>query len=177
MQFLKEMTRSIMVWVGFILCTFIAVNAQAELKVLADLGGESAVHFYEPIQPVHSPDAPQHPNAVPAQLSEAQLLPIVSHQWTPGHLDPQAFPMPGALPLFLVGADDFSRQWLKDNQQRLTEMQATGLVVNVQTIEELNALREIVPQLELLPSPADALAERLGIHHYPLLFTSEGISQ
>lgn len=160
-----------------ILILITASNAQAELKVLADLGGESAVRFYEPIQPVHSSDAPKHPNAVPAQLSEEQLLPVISHQWSPGKIEPQKFPMPGALPLFLIGADDLSRQWLKENQQRLTEMNATGLVVNVKTMEELNALREIVPQLELLPSPADVLAERLGIHHYPLLLTSEGISQ
>nr|WP_237567573.1 integrating conjugative element protein [Mannheimia haemolytica] len=56
-------------------------------------------------------------------------------------------------------------------------MNATGLVVNVQTLSELNQLRDIVPELRILPTPGDDLAERIGIAHYPVLITESGVSQ
>lgn len=149
----------------------------AKLSVLADLGGESAVRFYEPIQPVSSPDAPQNPNAVPSVVSEADMLPVVSHKWSVGAVQPQSIKLAGAMPIFLLGVDERSRQWLADNQPKLQSLGATGLVINVQTLDELNQLRAIAPALTLLPSPADALADRLGLNRYPLLITAEGISQ
>lgn len=149
----------------------------AELKVIADLGGESAVRFYEPIQPVHSDDAPKHPNAVPAQITEDQLLPVISHKWSVGRVQSKPLNLPGALPMFLIGADDISRKWIHQNRDRLVKMHAIGLVINVNTVDEMNELRQIIPELTLMPSPADTLAERLGIYHYPILLTSEGISQ
>lgn len=157
--------------------SMMASISNAKLNIIADLGGESAVRFYEPIQPVHSEDAPKHPDAVPGQLTEDQLLPVVSHKWSVGNVQAKAFSLPGALPMFLIGADDVSRQWLSSKKADLVKMNAMGLVINVNTVDEMNELRRIVPELTLLPSPADSLAERLGVFHYPLLLTAEGISQ
>lgn len=151
--------------------------ALGELKVIADLGGESAVRFYEPIQPVHSENAPQHPNAVPSSVSEEQMLPVVSHKWTVGDVSDKKINLSSARPIFLIGADDQSADWLRHNKSYLLSVNATGLVINVQNMAQLTALRQIEPSLELIPMPADSLAERLGIYHYPLLITSEGISQ
>lgn len=163
--------------VALCVTSFLSGVCSAELKIIADFGGESAVRFYEPIQPVHSPDAPKHPDAVPAQLTEDQLLPVVSHKWSVGRVETKAFNLPGALPMFLIGADDFSQQWLYQNREKLTKMNAMGLVINVQTVNEMRALRNIIPQLTLMPAPADTLADRLKIYHYPLLLTAEGVSQ
>ncbi|MDY6216095.1 integrating conjugative element protein [Actinobacillus porcinus] len=154
-----------------------SLSAIAQPTVIADLGGESAVRFYEPIQPVHSPEAPKHHNAVPSQLSEAQLLPVVSHKFSVGKVNAQAMNLPGIQPFFLVGYDDVSMDWLNANRDKLIKLQATGLVINVKTEAELQALRDILPELTFMPAPADSLSERLGIQHYPLLLTSEGIYQ
>lgn len=165
---------------SFILSTmfvFGASTVSAVLTVLADLGGESAVRFYEPIQPVHTDNAPQHPNAIPSEVSEAQLLPVVSHKLSPGKVETQVFNLPGASPLFLIGADEYSKNWLQDHYQQLTTLSAMGIVVNVETQQELQALRELAPGLMLMPAPADSLAERLGIYHYPFLLTADGITQ
>lgn len=151
--------------------------ANAELQVIADLGGESAVRFYEPIQPVHSDNAPKHPNAVPQSIPEAQMLPVVSHKWRVGTVVPQKLELLGAMPLFLVGVDDVSKDWLQQNRDKLIELNATGLVINVNTEAELADIRQIIPELTLMPSPADALSDRLGINFYPVIITSEGISQ
>lgn len=161
-----------------IICLGLFSNiGKSAFNVIADLGGESAIRFYEPIQPVHSNNAPKHPNAVPSQLTEAQLLPVISHKWSVGQVEAKTLNLPGALPMFLIGSDDISRQWLADKRSVLTKINAIGLVINVNTVEEMQSLRQIVPELTLMPAPADTLADRLGIYHYPLLLTAEGISQ
>lgn len=159
----------------FFSCSILTANA--ELKVIADLGGESAVRFYEPIQPVHTPDAPIHPNAVPSKLREEQMLPVVSHKLSVGKVQAKSLDLAGASPMFLLGSDDYSRQWLAQNKEKLVSMLAVGLVINVGTFDELNALRAIAPELALLPAPADTLADRLGLTHYPVIIDDKGISQ
>lgn len=151
--------------------------AMSELNVIADLGGESAVRFYEAIQPEHDDNAPAHPNALPATIGEEDMLPVVSHLLTPGQVSARALDLPGMQPLFLVGDDPTSISWLTANQEKLTELNAVGLVVNVKTLSQLNKLRTLVPELQLLPVPADDLAKRLKINHYPVLMTERGFSQ
>ncbi|WP_101776043.1 integrating conjugative element protein [Pasteurella oralis] len=161
----------------FLLSTLYCFNVQAKLHVIADLGGESAVRFYESIQPIHTDDAPQHPDAIPQILSEELLLPVISHKWSVGKIETKSLPLPGAIPLFLIGYDQTSIQWLEKNKTNLINMGATGLIINVNTLNELNTLRQIAQGLELMPVVADSLADRLGIFHYPLLITSEGLFQ
>ncbi|MDP8189078.1 integrating conjugative element protein [Pasteurella skyensis] len=161
----------------FLLCLFGANISFAELKVIADLGGESAVRFYEPIQPIHSENAPRHPNAIPPFVPEEKMLPVISHKWTLGKVSPKSVNLPGATPLFLIGADDTSINWLQAKKQYLISINATGLVINVKNMEQLRQLRQVEPSLKLIPAPADSLGDRLNIYHYPLLITSKGISQ
>ncbi len=151
--------------------------ALADLTVIEDLGGQSAIPYYQSIQPVHSDNAPHHPNAIPSQITEAQMLPVISRKWTVGRVNTQKINLPGATPIFLIGADDVSMQWLEENADKLQKIGAVGLVINVNTMEELQKLKNLTPQLQLLPTPADTLAERLGISSYPLLITAEEISQ
>ncbi|MGV6989219.1 integrating conjugative element protein [Testudinibacter sp. P80/BLE/0925] len=151
----------------------------AALRVIADVGGESAVRFYEPLQPVHDDMADVYPNAVPPTLEEKDLLPIVSHLMSPGKVNTQTFsqPLVGIEPLFLLGSDGYSQQWLHKNKVRLLELNATGLVVNVSSFDELLQLRAIAPELPLLPVSADDLAKRLNLSTYPALLTADGIYQ
>lgn len=146
-------------------------------QVIADFGGESAVRFYVRIQPVHTDDAPQHPYAVPSQLTEEQLLPVISHRLSVGKVSNKTLDLPGAIPLFLIGADTISMQWLRQHYEQLVDIGAVGLVVNVATLAEMQQLRSIVPALTLMPAPADDFAEQFNLHHYPVLITAEGISQ
>lgn len=159
----------------FSLC--ISHFAWADLTVIADFGGESAVRFYEALQPEHDENAPSYPNSIPASVSEADILPIVSHKLSPGPVKAKSFDLTGMQAIFLIGADNTSAQWLQQNREKLIPLNATGLVVNVQTLSELNQLRGIVPELRMLPTPGDDLAERVGIAHYPVLITETGVSQ
>mgnify|MGYP002713069458 CR=1 FL=1 len=53
--------------------------------------------------------------------------------------------------LFLIGDDERSRAWLRQRQAALRELQAVGLVVNVESMAALTALRRLAPGL--IPPP------------------------
>lgn len=152
-------------------------TSSAELTVIADLGGESAVRFYEGIQPEYDKSAPNYPNALPQTITEADMLPVVSHRLTPGKVQPMSLELVGMSPIFLVGTDDISRKWLVQHYNALLASHAVGLVVNVTTLEELESLRHLAPNIPLLPTPADDFSKRLKLAHYPALITETGISQ
>ena len=160
-----------------LLSLYVSHFAWADLTVIADFGGESAVRFYESLQPEHDENAPNYPNSISASVSEADILPIVSHKLSPGPVKAKSFDLTGMQAIFLIGADNTSAQWLQQNREKLIPLNATGLVVNVQTLSELNQLRGIVPELRMLPTPGDDRAERVGIAHYPVLITETGVSQ
>lgn len=155
-------------------------RADKPLIVVEDRGGVSALPYYDALnlQP-RSPGA-EHPTiaapTAPATIvSEAHMLPVRSPKLTPGIVARRTIEAPGLRPLFLIGDDEISRTWLRQQAASLRERGAIGLVVNVETAERLERLRKIAPGLRLSPVSADDLADRLGLRHYPVLITSTGI--
>lgn len=115
---------------------------------------------------------------VPMQaLDEARLLPVITRNLHPGQQRRRALNLPGMTPLFLIGDDPQSTEWLRQHQNILKTLHATGLVVNVTTLARLNALRAIAPKLTLLPVSADDMAKHLPISAYPVLITDKGLEQ
>lgn len=115
---------------------------------------------------------------VPMQaLDEARLLPVVTRNLHPGQQPRLALSLPGMTPLFLIGDDPLSTEWLRQHRDALKTLHATGLVVNVTTLARLNALRTIAPALTLLPVSADDMAKHLPISAYPVLITDKGLEQ
>lgn len=115
---------------------------------------------------------------VPMQaLDEARLLPVVTHNLHPGKQPRLALSLPGMTPLFLIGDDPQSTEWLRQHHYALKTLHATGLVVNVVTLARLNTLRAIAPALTLLPVSADDMAKHLPITAYPVLITDKGLEQ
>ncbi|MDP8185311.1 integrating conjugative element protein [Phocoenobacter skyensis] len=159
--------------------TFLSASlfSHAELNVIADLGGESAIPFYESIQPVHSESAKPAPNAIPKVVGEEYILPVVSHKLTPGKVSPISLNLPTMSPIFLAGVDNLSVRWIQKNYQKLIQLNAIGLVVQVNAVEELTQLRQLFPKLTFVPIPGDDMASRLRLSHYPALITEAGVSQ
>ena len=79
-------------------------------------------------------------------------------------------------PLFIIGYDAVSINWLKSNKKLLTENGAIGLVVNVETKEQMDKLQAVVGKDVIMqPTPGDGLAEHLKIKHYPFYMDKEGV--
>ncbi|CZH50186.1 integrating conjugative element protein [Legionella pneumophila serogroup 1] len=75
-------------------------------------------------------------------------------------------------PIFIIGDDANSRQWLQKNTRKLEQAQAIGFVANINSSEQLQELQQLI-KTPLLPANVDDLMEIFQENHYPLAF-SEG---
>ncbi len=163
----------------------VAMSQAMALEVVADHGGVPAQPYYSPISNVSDPEIAGEPAPVrpplaaaglPRQVSVADRLPV-SSQLQPGRVARRAVSLPGMTPLFLVGYDNLSLQWLSVRAAQLQQLGATGVVVNVQTAAQLAELQRRVPGVPLVPESADDMASRLQLSGYPVLITATAIEQ
>lgn len=152
---------------------------QQKLIVVEDLGGVSAIPYYEEIgltpETVVTSTAAKPQTGQP--VSVESMLPVRSEHLSPGIVSARAIQAPGLRPIFIIGDDKLSQQWLNERRDALIQLNAVGLVVNVETLEELKRLQDIVPELMMTPVSGDDIAYRLGLQHYPVLITSTAIEQ
>ena len=105
------------------------------------------------------------------------LLPIRSPGLSPGPVLARSHNKPFSRPFFLIGSDDRSRQWLVRHRDRLKAIGAVGMLVQAETPEDLQATANLSNGLPILPASAVDIATVLGISHYPVLITPQGIEQ
>jgi integrating conjugative element protein (TIGR03765 family) len=151
----------------------------AEPTVIYDNGDTRPL---APLLEVFGPNGPQGPSADTSRpdlgaANVERLLPIRSTGLTPGQVEPQSFDQRFARPFFLIGADPVSREWLVTNRDELLRMGAVGMLVQAETIDDLRVMAELANGLPILPAPATDIAAVLGLSHYPVLISAEGIAQ
>ena len=158
--------------------------AVGALAVIHDSGETySLAPFFEvfdedadrPEGPSASPIPPSPPAMGAAELE--RLLPIRSPGLTPGRVARRDSKRPFARPFFLIGADGLSREWFGTHRNRLAEIGAVGMLVEAETLDDLHAIAAIADGLPILPASASDIAEALGLSHYPVLITKDGIEQ
>ena len=74
-------------------------------------------------------------------------------------------------PLFVIGDDAVSRDWLFKHAAQMKAMNALGFITNVDTKVRLQQLEEIAG-FPLMPVNVDDLSELLQVSHYPFVFES-----
>ncbi|OJY45326.1 MAG: integrating conjugative element protein [Legionella sp. 40-6] len=72
-------------------------------------------------------------------------------------------------PVFVIGDDAISRQWLQEHAKKLEEAQALGFVANISNTEQLQSLQRLT-KTPLLPANVDDLMSLFQESHYPLAF-------
>ncbi|PYG78469.1 MULTISPECIES: integrating conjugative element protein [unclassified Pseudomonas] len=105
------------------------------------------------------------------------VLPVRSARLSPGAVPPRALSLPGMRPLFLVGQDATSLEWLSRHAQTLQKLGANGLAVEVDDAKALRRIQAAAPGLTTWPVSGDDIAERLELEHYPVLITPTGLEQ
>jgi len=103
------------------------------------------------------------------------LLPIRSERLTPGEVTEVRRSTGVTQPFFLVGCDPRSIEWIGRNRARLRAIGAFGLVIDAPDVEAYRALEQSAVGILLRPVAGDLIAEHLGIRHYPVLVTADGI--
>lgn len=115
--------------------------------------------------------------ATEAPALDFNPFPIVS-KIQQGRLEhPIRLRVPVEKPLFFIGNDAQSRQWLAKNKQYLLSVGASGYATNLQTEAELIDLQEWAKPLSVAPMPLDQAAELFGIPVYPVLMIDESAKQ
>jgi integrating conjugative element protein (TIGR03765 family) len=155
----------------------------AELAAIYDSGAtEPLAPYLEAFGelPPASPVEPEPEDRLGA-ADLSRLLPIRTPELTPGPVSPRPLSLPNGAtlprPLFLIGADPQSRQWLEMHQKRLAEIDAIGMLVNAESPADLEAIAAIARGLPILPASATDIAEILGLKHVPVLISRRGIEQ
>ncbi|HAT6803630.1 TPA: integrating conjugative element protein [Citrobacter freundii] len=152
----------------------LSCTASATLIVIADLGGESTTRLFNAIASQADDENVSSAQVVPL---ETAVFPVVSARLHPGVVISRSLSLPGLMPLFIIGDDPLSVRWLAEQGKTLKSLNATGLVVNIATAENLEVLRQAAEGLTLLPVCGDDLAQRLQFDAYPVLITDSGLSQ
>lgn len=119
--------------------------------------------------------------AAPSQRPDPRALtwalPVHSTRLSPGAVPPRSLKLPGFTPLFLVGQDAVSLEWLAQHVQTLQDLGASGLAVEVADAQALRSIQAAAPGLDIWPVSGDDIAERLELQHYPVLITPTGLEQ
>lgn len=80
-------------------------------------------------------------------------------------------------PIFIVGCDPVSLQWLQKNKAILTQNHAVGWVVEAPTAEAFAAVKKVVGDLLLFPVNGTAAMNQFQIAHYPVLISERWVEQ
>lgn len=185
-HYAKKLMYAIAVMIASICIQLAYLPAYAEpltnsrLIVVEDKGGVSTQPYFEELgllaeQADNNIQRIEQPLIEP--ITDSDMLPVRSERLTPDTVTARAIQAPRLTPIFLIGEDDLSKRWLRYRYEALQEIHAIGLVVNVETVQGLAELRALVPGLRLYPVSGDDIAERLNIHHYPVLITPTSIEQ
>ncbi len=168
------------------------MSAVAQLRVIYDSGQTRPIApFLQAIQKVESRPTQikaAYPLTASRQLGPAQignLLPIRSPELSPGAIltktaSQDAFKrlaLGNARPFFLVGSDALSHHWLKSRRAELLKLGAVGMLVQAETEADVLRIAELGQGLPITLGSATDIATALGIVHYPVLISSQGIEQ
>lgn len=118
------------------------------------------------------------PRRYTAEEIYSKLLPIHTEGMRPGVVHSREVNLPSVLrPVFIIGADEKSISWLTVHKEELLAAQAIGLLVEVQTLDQLKRIGLLASGLQLAPSSGQYIADTLGVDTYPVLITNIGIEQ
>lgn len=129
--------------------------------------------YYENLAPADGTSPP----APPVSL-EQDFLPIRTPELSPGDVAARTLRRPALTrPLFLIGSDARSLAWLVRHRHRLLELQAIGMLVQAEDIDDLARVAHAAAGLPIMPASASSVAQALGLAHYPVLISATGIEQ
>lgn len=160
---------------------------EASPVVIHDAGGEPlAPYIQRMFEEEPGAEAEQNSRTPPStqgtagQVPVPFTLPITTPEMSPGRVTPRPINQPFmSRPLFLIGSDRFSRQWFIQNRERLSELNAAGMLVQVDSIEDLRTMARLSDgfNVQIMPASGSDIARQLGLKHYPVLIWKNGIEQ
>lgn len=144
-------------------------------KVIGSTGPtHSLLPYYERLSSKDETSARNKDHAAVAR----SLLPIHTPEMSPGTVQARQIDAKSLdRPFFIIGSDQRSREWLAAHYSRLVQMQAVGLLVQAETVEDLRRVADLGEGVPIAPVPGSDVAKRFGLKHYPVLISAGWIEQ
>lgn len=158
-------------WLTAVLAILPVVSAtSAELIVIYDSGhARPLAPLLGPVRSARRDDPPRPAGGTALGAADIEaVLPISSPGLTPGVVSGRTYTQPFAKPFFLVGSDARSRRWLRQHRTTLEDLGAVGMLVEAQSVEDMQRMRALARGLPLLPASGTDIARALGVDHYPV---------
>ncbi len=80
-------------------------------------------------------------------------------------------------PIFLIGHDPVSIQWLKDHYETLLQLKAVGMVISARSEQDYYDLVDIASPIPLFPGAGDDIGKLLAVSVYPFLISNGIVEQ
>ncbi len=151
--------------------------AHAEPTVLYDNGDtvpiaryvNLAPHTAAPLAGVTVPDTP---------MTDSDLLPIRTPELTLGRISTRTVDFPElTAPVCVIGSDDRSLAWLVIHHARLQQLATRCVLVQAESVADLNRVARFSAGIPVLPAVGAELAQKYGLTHYPVLLSKKWIEQ
>lgn len=158
---------------------FIYSKYSTDLEVIEDRGGQSISKYL----PTNN-EAMTHVNESRLKKQKMTMFnnqfPVISKSLTVGRVTKEEARdinyQLASKPMFIIGYDAVSINWLKANKELLNDKGAIGLVVNIETKEQMEYLQKVVgKRVTMQPTQGDSLAKHLKIKHYPFYMDNKGV--
>ncbi len=170
--------KKVMVMLFVALLTSINANANDKLIVIYDSGDTLPIAPYIPEEFKRNAEPAISSIKPPEQIKPIKLFPITTPSMTPGTVNATAKSLPYLKrPLFLIGSDELSQQWLQQQREQLLQLNAVGLLIEVKDKPTAEAIQKLADGLPIIPSSAESFAPQLGLTHYPVLVSQNGWEQ
>ena len=146
------------------------------LTIIYDSGNTLPIDDYkEAVQPDNDQ---RKPDFIHKQKGFLPTFPVTTSSMSPSIIESQPYSLPYLqIPFFIIGNDSLSKQWLVQRKAELIHLNAIGMLVEVESLGELNAIRQLGSGLQIYPSSGHSIAAQLNLKHYPALISSQGIEQ
>lgn len=176
---MKKLSKGLLNELSIIAMLLAIIPVSEALTVIYDSGNTQPISQYLP-QRFEQENTKQSRQStlVQKQKLSAYTLPITTPSLSPGVVTAS----PKALrylqpPLFLVGSDSRSKNWLIEKREQLIQLGAVGLLIQAKDKKDVEAMLVLAQGLRLVPASAEGFAAELGLTHYPILLSHQGWEQ
>ena len=155
-------------------CVIIVETGIAEgVTVIHDSGDTLSISPYAPSK--ESSRIPKRRENIPFTMN---ILPIKTSNMRPGVVSKRQHSLPHfQTPLFVIGSDALSKQWLETRREQLIALNAVGILVSAETEKDIHDIKKLSKGLWIFPASGEDIAKELNLSHYPALISRIGIEQ
>lgn len=151
--------------------TLAPMQALGQAHVVSD-SGETVPSMHYLVHALYGPDTDDETPLV--------SFPVTTSLMQPGVMQSQSLPLPIepwlTRPIFFIGDDSESANWIKKNETLLLTLGAIGVVIQVPDVQTFKKLRRST-SLSLVPHEAVSIQRRLnaiGVRQFPVLLMDNG---